>query len=131
MFQFFRFLKSSKVPKEDAPIFCGNAIIDVTNFSTTSPTEPLGYFCSCDISVFANGQIEIRADDGAKELLERFSVLDITSASNNVNNYDPSYATMVSVTTNAKNLRVTFQSKDPKEKFWNALTTTYDKLNRA
>lgn len=130
MFQFFRFLKSNKAPKDDALIFCDNAIIDVTNFSAASPDEPLGYFCSCDISVFSNGQIEIRADDTTKKLLECFSVLDLVRANNNVNNFDPSYATMVSLTTNSKNIGITLQTNDSKVNFWNALTTTYDKLNR-
>ena len=60
--------------------------------------------------------------------MERLSVFDIVRASNNINNYDPNHITEVSLTTENKDLRISFQAKESKDEFWDALTTTYDNL---
>ena len=114
---------------QNANIFNGEGIIGVDNFGAMSPDESLGYMCSCNISVLQNGQIEIRSVDEVKDLLESFSVLDIVSANNNINNYDPAYIMDVALKTASKGLRITFQTKESKMEFWDAFTTTYDSIN--
>lgn len=118
----FRFLKEEK----NDPIFHEKGIIDVTNLDAMSPDDSLGYMCDCDITIFQNGKIEICAVDNVTDLLESFSVLDIVRTSNNINNYDPTHVTEVSVITETKDIRISFQTKESKIEFWNALTTTYD-----
>lgn len=127
MFNFFKIKKKSQTPL-NIPLFHGKGIIDVTNFDAMSPSDPLGYMCGCDISVFVNGQIQIFTEDKTKDLLESFSVLDIVRANNNINNFDPNHITDVSLTTKSKALQITFQTKESKDEFWNTLTTTYDNL---
>ena len=127
MFSFFKIKKKSQTPSNTI-LFRGKGIIDVTNFDAMSPDDSLGYMCGCDVSVFMNGQIEIYTDDKTKDLLESFSILDIVRANNNINNYDPNHIAEVSLITENKDLRISFQAKESKDEFWDALTTAYDKL---
>ncbi len=126
----FRIFSARNNPntKTNDYVFYEKGIIDVTNFDVMSPDDDLGYMCGCDIFVFQNGIIEIFSDDNEKELLERFSVSDVVRASNNINNYDPDYAMDVSMITKKKELRISFQSKESKNRFWNVITTIYDKI---
>ncbi len=130
MFSFFKIKKKSQTPLNTL-LFYGKGIIDVTNFDAMSPDDSLGYMCGCDVSVFMNGQIEIYTDDETKDLLESFPVLDIIRANDNINNYDPNHITDVSLTTENKNFQISFQTKESKDEFWNALTTTYDNLKES
>ena len=127
MFSFFKIKKKSQTPSNTI-LFRGKGIIDVTNFDAMSPDDSLGYMCGCDVSVFMNGQIEIYTDDKTKDLLESFSISDIVRANNNINNYDPNHIAEVSLITENKDLRISFQAKESKDEFWDALTTAYDKL---
>lgn len=106
-------------------LFHGRGIVNVTNFDVNSPDDPLGYLCSCDISVLKSGQIEIHSDDAAQALLESFSVSNIVGASNNINNYDPNHITDVSLITNSKDLRITFQTQESKNEFWRVFSALY------
>ena len=130
MFSFFEIKKKSQTPLNTL-LFYGKGIIDATNFAAMSPDDSLGYMCGCDVSVFMNGQIEIYTDDETKDLLESFPVLDIIRANDNINNYDPNHITDVSLTTENKNFQISFQTKESKDEFWNALTTTYDNLKES
>ncbi|MBQ8504170.1 MAG: hypothetical protein IJ491_07825 [Clostridia bacterium] len=127
MFSFFKTRKNSKATKNNS-VFQGKGFIDVTNFDAMSPDDSLGYACVCDIVVFQNGLIEIFSDNNERNLLESFSVLNIVTANNNINNYAPETMMGVSVITENKGLRIFFQTKESKIEFWNALTTTYDNL---
>ena len=106
---------------EKAPVFHGEGIIDVTSFDTISPEDSLGFMCGCDISVFQSGKIEIRSIDNAKDLLESFSAMDIVRTSDNINNYDPAHDMEIAVITENKTLRISFQTKESKIEFCNAL----------
>lgn len=129
----FHFLKARKKPKTPSNncLFHGKGVIDVTNFDAMSPDDSLGYMCGCDISVLQDGQIEILSDDDAKDLLESFSVSNIVRANNDINHYDPNHITEVSVMTESKALRITFQTKESKNEFWNALTATRDNVKES
>ncbi|MGN0539024.1 MAG: hypothetical protein ACI4KI_04140 [Candidatus Fimenecus sp.] len=126
MYRFFKTRK--KQTQQEYVLFHGEGILDVTNSNAMSSDDSLGYMCGCDISVSQNGKIEIFSLENVKELLECFSVLDIVRASNNINNYDSTYVTEVLLITENKDLRISFQTKESKIEFWNALTTTYDNL---
>ena len=103
-------------------------IVDVTNFNAMSPNDPLGYMCSCVITIFENGQLEICSDDGEKNILESFSVFNIVRMNNYINSYDPRHTAVVSLTTESKDLTITFPTEESKNEFWSALTTTYDTI---
>lgn len=109
-------------------LFHGKGVVDVTNFDAKSPDDSLGYMCSCDITVLKSGQIEIYSDDIAKGLLESFSVSNIVAANNNINNYNPNHIAEVSLMTDSKDLRITFQTQESKKEFWRVLSTAKDNL---
>ena len=48
---------------EHKPTFLDNVILDVTNFEAMSPDEPVGYLCSCSVSVFPDGRIMFHEND--------------------------------------------------------------------
>lgn len=126
---FCRFRKNkNKAQQAKEPVFHAEGIIDVTNFDAMSPDDSLGYMSAGAVSVFENGQIEMRSVDNTKDLLESFSVLHILHASNNINNYDPEHAMEVALTTENKALQIAFHAKEDKAGFWEALTSTYNKL---
>ena len=106
---------------ETAPVFHREGIVDVTIFDAISPEDSLGYMCDCDISVFQSGKIEIRSLDNEKDLLESFSVMDIVSVSDNINNYDPAHDTEIAVITENKALRIAFHNKESKIELCNVL----------
>lgn len=127
MFCLFRKHKNKALETKE-PIFCAEGIIDVTNFDAMSPDDSLGYMSAGIVSIFENGQIEMRTVDKTKDLLESISISHILHASNNINNYDPEHAMEVALTTENKALQIAFHTKEDKAEFWETLTSTFNKL---
>jgi len=111
-------------------VFHEKCIMDVTNFNANASGDSLGYLCNCIVSVYSNGLIRVCSVDNENNVLESISVLEIIRANDNINNYDPDYLAVVSVITEKKGFRFSFESVDVKNSFWNALTSTYDAQHR-
>lgn len=126
MFRLFR-KKNDVQINGDTCLFCEDGTIDVTNFDVTNPNEPMGYLAACKVCIFQSGLIEIRSVDDEQRIMESTYVMNILRANNNINNFDPSYLTSVSLLTNNKEYRISFKTKELKNTFWSSLTAVYDK----
>ena len=99
------------------PEFQGFGIIDVTNFTVTRADESMGYLCGGTVSVFSDGKIQIvdAYDEGT--VLDSLHVHDLFRMNSNINNYDPSYSNDVSLLTEDKSIRITFNDVETKKRF--------------
>lgn len=124
MFNFFKRKNkgNSKEIQESKIVFRESGIINVTNFSAMSIEDSLGYVCSCVISVLSNGIIEVHSCEKESKILETISVSGIHIFSNNVNNYDPMYATEVLLTTDDYEFLFSFESVEIKRNFANSIS---------
>ena len=116
-----------KIPNNDI-VLTIDCIIDVfNNYEASSPDDELGYVTTAVVNVFQNGDI---VTEGRNGVSEKINLLKVVRASNNINNYDPSYATRIRLMMSDMDITFVFENKLIKGYFWNTITELYDSLRK-
>lgn len=123
MFGFFKKKKkdNSMDIKNSNLLFYEKGIIDVTNFGAMSPEDSLGYMCSCIIIVSSDGTIRVCEYEDENVIMETIVLKNVIRFCDNINNYDPSHRTKVSIMTEDHDFRLSFESVQVKERFVDTL----------
>ena len=116
-----------KIPNNDI-VLTIDCIIDVfNNYEASSPDDELGYVTTAVVNVCQNGDI---VTEGRNGVSEKINLLKVVRASNNINNYDPSYATRIRLMMSDMDITFVFENKLIKGYFWNTITELYDSLRK-
>ena len=123
----FGLFKHKEKLTDTQPVFRDDAFVDVTYFDERETEDTVGYFCGANIRLSPDGHLVLYSL-AEKRVLEDISITDIIKGSNNINNYDPDYINVVSLTTEKIGIRISLKNGAAKRDFWNALTSTYDDI---
>lgn len=107
-------------------VFQNNGVIDVTNYAAETPNDSLGYLCGGIIQVLSDGGLII-CDSEDETILENIKLTDIINVKTNIHNFDPRFETSVSLITNKKEIRISFQSIEIERELLNSIAAVYDK----
>ena len=123
MFGFFKKKKkdNSMDIKNSNLLFYEKGVIDVTNFEAMSPEDSLGYMCGCIIIVSSDGTIRVCEYEDENVIMETIVLKNVIRFCDNINNYDPSHLTEVSIMTEDHDFRLSFESVQVKERFVDTL----------
>lgn len=122
MFNFFKKKKVNSMGIKNSDfLFHEKGTIDVTNFAAMSPDDSLGYMCGCTIIISPDGIIHICEYEDENIILETIVTANIIQFSDNINNYDPTYRTAVSVITEDHRFLLSFGSVEVKKHFVDTL----------
>lgn len=102
-------------------LFHEKGIIDVTDFAAMSPEDSLGYMCGCTIIVSSDGTIRVCEHEDENVILETIAVENIIRFNDNINSYDPSRLTEVSLMTKDHGFHLSFESVKVKKRFADTL----------
>ena len=96
-----------------SPLFQETAIIFTTNFDAKCPSDPLGYFTSGIVSVFSDGSITLRDEEGE---LESFHIADLIRFKDDINNNDSAHSLTIRFMTEHEEIITEFRTSEAKIK---------------